>query len=284
MGVRRTALADDGYHSGIFAEGLVRRLRGPRTRSSTGAASGMFGISRTGLRPKRAKRLAKPMARTLQKNIRVTPEQWKRVENAAEERDVSANRLVVELAMEALDRREWPCTELEIQLLRFSMFAARAMARDLISSGREQEIGEIRDFISTILPDGHTGEPIHGRSDDHPDDAELIRGRRERIRWRSLRDTRRPRPADRADLSLCVRSRDAEARRKGRRRTRRGGGGAGQGRPRIAGFGSRPRVGMNIASDNGQKDSARHRDTGVGRGTPATNGLMFVMVASYANR
>ena len=46
------------------------------------------------------------MARTLQKNIRVTPEQWKRIENAAEEREVSANRLMVELAMEALDRRE----------------------------------------------------------------------------------------------------------------------------------------------------------------------------------
>ena len=46
------------------------------------------------------------MARTLQKNVRVTPEQWNRIENAAKERDVSANRLVVELTMEALDRRE----------------------------------------------------------------------------------------------------------------------------------------------------------------------------------
>ena len=46
------------------------------------------------------------MARTLQKNTRVTPEQWKRIENAAEEREVSANRLVVELVMEALDHRE----------------------------------------------------------------------------------------------------------------------------------------------------------------------------------
>ena len=73
------------------------------------------------------------MARTLQKNIRVTPEQWKRIENAAEERDVSANRLMVELAMEALDRREWPRTNLEIQLLRSSLFAAQAMARDMIA-------------------------------------------------------------------------------------------------------------------------------------------------------
>ena len=36
---------------------------------------------------------------------------------------------------------------------------------------------------------------------------------------------------------------------------------------------------MNIAGDNGRKDSARHRNTGVCRGTPATNGPMFVMVA-----
>ena len=117
------------------------------------------------------------MARTLQKNIRVTPEQWKRIENAARERNVSANRLVVELVMEVLDRCEWPRTEAEIRVARASLFAAQVLARDLISSGREQEIAEIHDFISTIVPDGHTGEPDRGRSDDHPDDAELIRGR-----------------------------------------------------------------------------------------------------------
>ena len=153
MGVRRTALVDDDYQSGILIEGFVRELRGPRTRFLTGAASGAFGVSRTGLRPKRAKRSTKPMARTLQKNIRVTPEQWKRIENAAEERDVSANRLMVELAMEALDRREWPRTNLEIQLLRSSLFAAQAMARDMIAAGREEEVEEIRRDISTVTPD-----------------------------------------------------------------------------------------------------------------------------------
>ena len=56
----------------------------------------------------RAENWRKLIARTLQKNIRVTPEQWDRIENAARARDVSANRLVVELAMETLDRREWP--------------------------------------------------------------------------------------------------------------------------------------------------------------------------------
>ena len=144
---------------------------------SDGRGAGNVRHSRTGLRPKRAKRLAKPMTRTLQKNVRITPEQWKRIENAAKERDVSANRLVVELAMEALDRREWPRTEAEIQVARASLFAAQVLARDLILSGREQEVSEIRDFISAVVPDGHTGKPIHGRSDDRTGAAELIRDR-----------------------------------------------------------------------------------------------------------
>ena len=40
-------------------------------------------------------------------SIIVTPGQWECIEVMARERKVSANRLVVELAMEALDRREW---------------------------------------------------------------------------------------------------------------------------------------------------------------------------------
>ena len=102
------------------------------------------------------------MTRTLQKNIRVTPGQWNRIENAAKERDVSANRLVVELAMEALDRREWPRTALEIQLLRSSMFTAQATARDMIAAGREEEVEEIRDFISSIVPDPDSPPPQDG--------------------------------------------------------------------------------------------------------------------------
>ena len=153
MGVRRPTLVDDGYQSGILAEGLVRGLRGLRTGFSTGAAPGRFGVSRTGLYPKRAKRLAKPMAQTLQKNVRVTPGQWNRIENAARERDVSANRLVVELAIEALDRREWPRTELEIQLLRSCVFAAQAIARDMIAAGRGEEVEAIRREISRLAPD-----------------------------------------------------------------------------------------------------------------------------------
>ena len=92
------------------------------------------------------------MTRTLQKNIRVLPEQWDRIESAALERDMTANQLLVELAMEALDRREWPQTDLEILLLRSCLFTAQAVARDMIAAGREDEIKEIQQAISTVAP------------------------------------------------------------------------------------------------------------------------------------
>ena len=112
------------------------------------------------------------MAQSQQKNIRVTAEQWTRIENAAQERQVSPNQLVVELAIEALDRREWPSTEAEIKVARASLFAAQAIARDLIANGRGQEVREIREFISSIVPDPHTSPPgtespiTHSGTDD----------------------------------------------------------------------------------------------------------------------
>ena len=93
------------------------------------------------------------MVQTVQKNIRLSPEQWERIEKAAEEREVSANQLLVELAMEALDRREWPRTEAEIYLLRSAMFTAQAMARDMAAAGRGKEIEEITRNISKIAPE-----------------------------------------------------------------------------------------------------------------------------------
>ena len=92
------------------------------------------------------------MAKTLSKTVRVTEAQWNRVENAARKRNESPNHLLVQLAMEALDRREWPRTELEIQLLRSTLFTAQAMARDMIANGRSEEIDEIRREISRIAP------------------------------------------------------------------------------------------------------------------------------------
>ena len=106
------------------------------------------------------------MAQSQQKNIRVTAEQWTRIEEAARERQVSPNQLVVELAIEALDRGRWPSTETEIKVARASLFAAQVLARDLIASGKESEIEEIREFISTIVPDVDAG--LRPSSSTHP--------------------------------------------------------------------------------------------------------------------
>ena len=95
----------------------------------------------------------KRMAQTAQKNIRFTSEQWKRVENEAHERGISPNRLVVELAMEGLERREWPRTEAEIHLLRSAMFTAQAIIRDMEKAGREEEIEQISRTISEVAPE-----------------------------------------------------------------------------------------------------------------------------------
>ena len=91
--------------------------------------------------------------KTLSKHIRVSPEQWERIERASQGTALTANQLVVELAIEALDRREWPRSEAEIKVARASLFSAQALARGLIADGREQEVQEIREFISTIVPD-----------------------------------------------------------------------------------------------------------------------------------
>ncbi len=93
------------------------------------------------------------MPQTIQKNIRVTPEQWNRIEKTARERGISPNRLIVDLVMEALDHGEWPRTEAEIRVARAYLFTAQAIARDRIAAGRKADIEAIRSFVSTIVPD-----------------------------------------------------------------------------------------------------------------------------------
>ena len=109
------------------------------------------------LRPERMKIFTtgatKRMVQTIQKNIRVTPEQWKRIENEAEKREMSPNRLVVEFVMEVLERREWPTTKAEIHLLRSAMFVAQAIIRDMERTGREDEIEQISRTISEVAPE-----------------------------------------------------------------------------------------------------------------------------------
>ena len=97
--------------------------------------------------------------KTLHKHVRVSPEQWERLEAAAEGILHSPNRLLVDLAMEALDRRTGLSIEAQIRVARASLFAAQAIARDLIADGREREVEEIRDFISTIVSDPDTKLP-----------------------------------------------------------------------------------------------------------------------------
>ena len=91
--------------------------------------------------------------RALSRRIRVLPEQWERFESAARGTGRTANELVIDLALEALDRREWPRTEAEIHLLRSAMFTAQATVRDMEKAGRHDEIEAISRTISEIAPE-----------------------------------------------------------------------------------------------------------------------------------
>ena len=97
--------------------------------------------------------------KALHKHVRIAPEQWERLERAARGTPHSPNQTLVELAMEALDRRTWPATEVEIRVARAALFTAQSVALDLIADGREHEVQEIRDYISTIVPDPDAQPP-----------------------------------------------------------------------------------------------------------------------------
>ena len=74
--------------------------------------------------------------------------------------------------MEALDRREWPGTEVEMRVARASLFTAQAIALDLIATGRENEVQEIRDYISTIVPDPDARSPETKQTGKQTESAE----------------------------------------------------------------------------------------------------------------
>ena len=93
------------------------------------------------------------MAKTIGRHIGMDENHWWRIEALAEARDTSPNRLLVELAVEALDRREWPRTAHEIRLLRSALFAAQALARDMVAAGRDEEVEQIWRNISAVLPE-----------------------------------------------------------------------------------------------------------------------------------
>ena len=90
---------------------------------------------------------------TIGRRIRILPEQWERIEDAAAGTLFTPNQLLVQLAMEALDRREWPRTEAEIHLPRSAMFAAQAIALDMEKAGRGDEIAQLSRSTSQAAPE-----------------------------------------------------------------------------------------------------------------------------------
>ena len=142
---------------------------GPRTGRSAPVASGRIRIGRTS---QTVERVCKIDGTDTSKEHPAHVRAMGAHRNAARERDLSPNQLVVDLAMEALDRREWPSTEAEIRVARASLFAAQVLARDLIAAGRENEVEEIRDYISRMVPDPDTARPETGPASERTIDVE----------------------------------------------------------------------------------------------------------------
>ena len=93
------------------------------------------------------------MASTVNKHVRIDADVWKDLDMAARDRDTTANRLLCELATQWLRAREWPATDVQVQVARASLFTAQAIAGDMAAAGRGKEIERIRRYISTIVPD-----------------------------------------------------------------------------------------------------------------------------------
>ncbi len=93
------------------------------------------------------------MPTTLAKQIRIDAGQWERIETAAKERKVTANQLVVDLAVGTLNLQEWPQTDFEIHMLRSCLFTTQAIAWDMIAARREEEPAKIRRCISQVSPE-----------------------------------------------------------------------------------------------------------------------------------
>ena len=99
------------------------------------------------------------MPGTISKHIRIDEELWQRLEAAAGEEAVSANRLLAELAERWLESREWPQSEVQVRVARASLFAAQAIALDMVAAGRKTEVDQILEHVATIVP-GIAPEPL----------------------------------------------------------------------------------------------------------------------------
>ena len=67
------------------------------------------------------------------------------------DRDVSANRLVVEFVVQSLERRGWPCTELDIQVAKAALCATQFLRRDPIAAGREDDVEETLQLVLAFV-------------------------------------------------------------------------------------------------------------------------------------
>ena len=86
-------------------------------------------------------------------------EHWRRIEDATNRRGLSPNRLLIETTLLAFDGPEWPRTHAEVQFARASLFAAQAIARDMVKAGRKEEVEELLQGVSVIVPDMRPEEP-----------------------------------------------------------------------------------------------------------------------------
>ena len=104
---------------------------------------------------------------SLHKHIRVSPERSGSASNGPPRAaPILANQVLVELAMEALDRRQWPATETEMQASRSASLVRRPShcAPASLRTGASSDVQEIRAFISTIVPDPDASGPPEGAS------------------------------------------------------------------------------------------------------------------------
>ena len=102
------------------------------------------------------------MAVTVSKHIRIDEELWERLEATAGGSDTTANRLLADLARRWLENQEWPQTAVQVRVARSTLFTAQAIARDMMAAGRKEEVDEILDFVSTIVPDTTPQPPVAG--------------------------------------------------------------------------------------------------------------------------
>ena len=98
---------------------------------------------------------------------------WDFLQEAVRRTSLTADQLMAELPIEALDRREWPATEAEIRMYFASLFAAQALARVLTDIPREEKLAETCRHVSQMTPEppdqAVESLPLGTRSQNDPD-------------------------------------------------------------------------------------------------------------------